>query len=112
MTTIRTFEDIEAWQLARRLSKEIYTVSTTGNFAKDFRFKDQINDASGSVLDNIAEGFGRGGRNEFINFLGIASGSLNETKSQLYKALDRNYIPLETFSTLYELADLTGNKLG
>ena len=65
MTTIRAFEDIEAWRLARRLSIEIYNHSVSGNFTKDFRFKDQINSASGSVMDNIAEGFGRGGRNEF-----------------------------------------------
>jgi four helix bundle protein len=112
MTTIRTFEDIEAWQLARQLSKEIYAFTVTGGFSKDFRFKDQINAASGSVMDNIAEGFGRGGRNEFINFLGIASGSLNETKSQLYRALDRDYITQDNFNILYALADLTGNKLG
>lgn len=112
MTTIRTFEDIEAWQLARKLSKEIYAHTIIGSFSRDFRFKDQINAASGSVMDNIAEGFGRGGRNEFISFLGIASGSLNETKSQLYRALDRNYINEETFSYLFELADSTGTKLG
>jgi four helix bundle protein len=112
MTTIRTFEDIEVWQLARQLSKEIYAFTVTGGFSKDFRFKDQINAASGSVMDNIAEGFGRGGRNEFINFLGIASGSLNETKSQLYRALDRDYITQDNFNILYALADLTGNKLG
>lgn len=112
MATINKFEDIEAWQLARQLSREIYALTTVGTFSRDFRFKDQINDASGSVMDNIAEGFGRGGRNEFINFSGIASGSLNETKSQLYRALDRNYITEDDFKTLYGLADLAGNKLG
>lgn len=112
MTTINKFEDIEAWQLARQLSKKIYAFTIIGSFSKDFRFRDQINAASGSVMDNIAEGFGRGGRNEFINFLGIASGSLNETKSQLYRALDRNYITIEDFNLLVELAELTGTKLG
>jgi four helix bundle protein len=63
-------------------------------------------------MDNIAEGYGRGGKNEFINFLGIASGSLNETKSQLYRALDRNYISSGDFERLYTLAEQTGNKLG
>jgi four helix bundle protein len=63
-------------------------------------------------MDNIAEGFGMGGRNEFISFLGMASGSVNETKSKLYRALDRNYINEDAFNGLYELADLPGNKLG
>lgn len=112
MTTINKFEDIEAWQLARQLSKKIYAFTIIGSFSKDFRFRDQINAASGSVMDNIAEGFGRGGRNEFINFLGITSGSLNETKSQLYRALDRNYITADDFNLLLELAELTGTKLG
>lgn len=112
MATINKFEDIEAWQLARQLSDDIYKAASTGTFARDFELKNQINAASGSVMDNIAEGFGRGGRNEFLNFLGIASGSLNETKSQLYRAFDRKHIDQEQFNYLYNLADQTGNKLG
>lgn len=112
MATISKFEDIEAWQLARELAKNIYEVTIVGTFARDFELRNQISAASGSVMDNIAEGFGRGGRNEFLNFLGIASGSLNETKSQLYRALDRKYLSKEQFDYLYNLADQTGNKLG
>lgn len=112
MTTIHKFEDIEAWQLARQLSNEIYPFTIIGGFSRDFRFKDQINAASGSVMDTIAEGFGSGGRNEFVNFLGIAQGSLNETKSQLYRAYDRKYIPEEDFKRLIKLTELTCNKLG
>jgi four helix bundle protein len=112
MATINKFEDIESWQLARELSKGIYNSTCLGPFTKDFELKNQINASSGSVMDNIAEGYGRGGKNEFINFLGIASGSLNETKSQLYRALDRNYISSGDFERLYTLAEQTGNKLG
>lgn len=112
MATINKFEDIEAWQLARKLANDIYEVIAIGTFARDFELRNQISAASGSVMDNIAEGFGRGGRNEFLNFLGIASGSLNETESQLYRALDRKHINKDQFDNLYNLADQTGNKLG
>ena len=63
-------------------------------------------------MDNIAEGFGRGGRSEFVNFLSVANGSINEVKSQLYCALYREYMNEETFKELYELAETTSNKIG
>ncbi len=110
MATIRRFEDVTAWQKARELAKLVYQASSQGKFAKDFELKNQINSACGSIMDNIAEGFGRGGRNEFVNFLSIAKGSCTEAKSQLYKALDKEYIEKVTFENLYQLADET-NKL-
>ena len=88
MATIRSFEDIEAWQL----SKEIFEITMTGTFAKDFSLRDQINRATGSIMDNIAEGFERGGTREFIQFLAIAKGSAGEVRSQLYRALDRKHL--------------------
>src|SRR5579871_5879261 len=97
MATIWKFEDLEIWQKARSLSKEIYDCISTGSFKNDFRFIQQINSSSGSVADNIAEGFERGGRLEFINFLSIAKGSVGEVKSQLYRALDRKYISQQQF---------------
>jgi len=112
MATIKKFEDIEAWQHARLLGREIYVISNTGKFSKDFDLKNQINSAAGSVMDNIAEGFGRGSRNEFVNFLSIASGSVSEVKSQLYRAMDKNHISETDFQKIYELADLTSNKIG
>ena len=75
MATIKRFEDIEAWQKARILSAEIYKISVETELGKDYRFRDQINSASGSIMDNIAEGFDRGGKLELINFLTIAKGS-------------------------------------
>lgn len=80
---IDKLEDLEVWQISRKLSKLIYKFSGTGDFSRDFRFRDQIRAASGSVMDNIAEGFGRGGNKELINFLAIARGSNEETRSQL-----------------------------
>jgi four helix bundle protein len=83
MATLKKFEEIEAWQKARLLAKEIFTISTETNLSKDFRFRDQVNAACGSIMDNIAEGFERGGKLEFINFLTIAKGSCAKVRSQL-----------------------------
>ncbi|MNJ99281.1 hypothetical protein D3C87_170560 [compost metagenome] len=83
MATINRFEDLEIWQEARRLSKEIHTVSFETDLKNDFRLKSQIKASSGSVMDNIAEGFERDGNTEFRQFLSIAKGSAGETRSQL-----------------------------
>ena len=112
MATVTRFEDLEAWQKARILAKEIFSLSRETALGKDFRFRDQINAASGSVLSNIAEGFERGGRLEFINFLSIAKGSCGEVRSQLHQCLDRDYINDEEFTKLYNLAIDVGNLLG
>lgn len=92
MATIKSFEELKVWQKARLLCQEIFTVIQEEKFSKDYKLKDQINGSSGSVMDNIAEGFGRQGNNEFVNFLTIANGSCMEVKSQLYRAFDRKYI--------------------
>jgi four helix bundle protein len=88
MATITKFEDLEVWQIARTLSRLIYSLSAKGNFSKDYALKNQIHSSSGSAMDNIAEGFGRAGKIEFIQFLGFSNGSACEVKSQLYRALD------------------------
>ena len=90
MGTIKRFEDIEAWQKARILCKEIYQITVSTELGKDYRFRDQINASAGSIIDNIAEGFDRGGRNEFINFLSIAKATCAELKFQPYRIIDRN----------------------
>ena len=113
MATITKFEELEIWLLARELANEIFDLFTgSEGFSRDFKLKDQINGSSGSVMDNIAEGFERGGRNEFINFLTFSKGSAGEVKSQLYRALDRKYITQEQFDRLYEKTDLIGKKTG
>ena len=105
MATIRRFEDLEAWTKSREFAKEVWKETQKGSFAKDYKLKDQINASAGSAKDNIAEGFGRGGRAEFVNFLTIAKGSNDEAKSQLYRAFDREHINEETFNRLYAIAD-------
>ncbi|MFN3850302.1 MAG: four helix bundle protein [Spirosomataceae bacterium] len=97
MAKIERFEDLEIWQLARELANELYLEYSQGNFYKDFELKGQMNGSSGSIMDNIAEGFERGGNNEFINFLIIAKGSAGELRSQIYRAFDRTYYNQEKF---------------
>ena len=98
MATIKKFEDIEARQKARFLAKEIYSISVDTALNKDYRFRDQINAAAGSVMDNIAEGLERGGKLEFINFLTFAKASCAEVRSQIHRLLDRCYITPEKFN--------------
>ncbi len=105
MATIQKFEDLKVWQKARLLCTEVFTLTGMGNFSKDFGLKDQINRSSGSIMDNIAEGFGRKGNIEFINFLSYSSGSACECKSQLYRAFDGNYITEEKRKELSDLSD-------
>jgi four helix bundle protein len=100
MATINNFEELNVWQKARTLCQEIFELIEKEKFCKDYKLKDQINGSSGSVMDNIAEGFGRQGNNEFISFLTISNGSVLEVKSQLYHALDRKYITAEKFDEL------------
>jgi four helix bundle protein len=100
MATITRFEDLDIWKEARRLAKEIHFICIETELKNDFRFRDQIKAASGSVMDNIAEGFERNGNLEFRQFLSIAKGSAGETRSQLYRALDFNYINEQKFTTL------------
>ena len=101
MATVKKFEDMEVWKKARELDNIIFEVSKKREFAKDFELKQQIRKSSGSVMDNIAEGFERGGKGEFIQFLGISKGSIGELRSQNYRAHDRQYIAKQEFDTIY-----------
>ena len=105
MATIQSFEDLKVWQKSRILCNEIFDLITTGKFSKDFALVDQINKSSGSVMDNIAEGFGRMGNKEFMNFLTYTDGSALEGKSQLYRALDRKYMSKEKSEELFDLIE-------
>lgn len=109
--TIERFEDLDIWQEARNLCSEIKKLCNKNDFFKDFRLKDQILGSSGSIMDNIAEGFERGGNKEFINFLGIAKGSCGETRSQLYRSLDFEYISKEEFDNLLQKTIMLSKKL-
>lgn len=104
MAKVEKFEDLIAWQKARELTKNIYTITKQGEFAKDFGLRDQIQRASVSIMSNLAEGFERGGRAEFHQFVVIAKGSCAEVRSQLYIALDVGYISQEQFDLLYAMA--------
>jgi len=92
MPYAKRFEDLLVWQKARALAKRIWELTKKGSFARDFALRDQINAASGSSMDNIAEGFERDGNKEFHQHLGIAKGSIGEVRSQLHRALDRQHI--------------------
>lgn len=97
---VERFEDLIAWQKARQLTVEIYRITAQGEFARDYGLRDQIRRASVSVMSNIAEGFDRGSRGEFHQFLVIAKASCAEVRSQLYVAQDVGYIDQETFDTI------------
>jgi four helix bundle protein len=99
---IERFEDLEVWKESRELCIFIKEITNMESFSKDFRFRDQIKASSGSIMDNIAEGFERDGKKEFIQFLSIAKGSCGETRSQCYRALDYKYISKETLDQLLE----------
>jgi len=110
--TISNFEDLEIWQDARELCKTIRGYTFREPFNRDFRFRDQINASSGSIMDNIAEGFERDGRKEFIQFLSISKGSSGETRSQSYRAFDASYINQDEFNDLLDRTLRLGKKIG
>ena len=112
MAKIERFEDILSWKMAREATKQIYTVSSIGEFSCDFTLKDQIRRSSISIMSNIAEGFEREGNKEFISFLSIAKDSCAEARSQLYVALDQSYINQSQFDLTYNKFDETGRLIG
>ena len=105
MATFSRLEDIQVWQKARQLTKQIYEATSNGRFAHDYWLRNQIQRASISIMANIAEGFGRRSDKEFANFLNMAHGSATEVQSHLYVALDLSYITESTFSEVNGLLD-------
>lgn len=112
MATITKFEDIEIWQLARKLNKEMYPFLQALIDSRNFELNKQMERAAGSIMDNVAEGFERDGTREFIQFLAISKGSAGEIRSQLYRALDRNLITEEQFDKFQIDCKLIGDKIG
>ena len=100
----KAFEELPCWQKARELCQSVFEMITHSPFSKDFALKDQIWRSSGSVMDNIAEGFDDSSSREFVRFLGYSQRSCGEVQSQLYRALDCQYINKERFEGVYELA--------
>ena len=111
MSVFKTFEEINAWQNARVLVKDVYALTRCGDFCKDYGLKDQIQRAAVSICSNIAEGFERRGNKEFINFLWIAKGSAAEVCSQLHNARDIGYITDEQFNSIYDSSKQIGGML-
>ncbi len=103
MATVKRFEELDVWKVSRELCSKIGKLIDGGNFKNSFRLTGQIESSSGSIMDNIAEGFERGTRAEFIQFLGYSKGSCGELRSQLYRAVDRGFINNEQFDELYAL---------
>jgi four helix bundle protein len=104
---ITRFEDIEAWQEARKLVKMVYDViNKSPKFRRDFRLVNQMQDASVSCMSNIPEGFSRKSNKEFIQFLFISKSSAAEVQSQLYVALDQDYITQDDFERIYNQAEI------
>ena len=104
---IKRFEDIEAWQLARELTRKVYELTKKPRFARDFGLKGQIQDAAGSSMHNIAEGFDSETNPEFVRFLRYAKRSCTEVQSELYVALDQQYITKAEFQDVYDHAGRT-----
>ncbi len=100
MGKLTRFEELIAWQKARAMTAAVYRLTSQGKFARDFGLRDQIQRASVSVMSNIAEGFDRGRRTEFHQFLSTAKASCAEVRSQLYVASDVGYLGQEQFETL------------
>jgi four helix bundle protein len=112
MSRIEWFEDLIAWQKARELTRAIYRITRQGNLAKDFGLSGQMQRASVSIVSNISEGFERGSRGEFHQFLSTAKASCAEVRSTLYVALDVGYLSQSDFDQLMagaeEVARITG----
>jgi four helix bundle protein len=111
MTRITRFEEIEAWQTARELTRKVYEMTNEGQFARDFGLKDQMRRASVSIMSNIAEGFESRTQTLFLDYLGRAKASAGELRAQLYVALDVGYLDRSKYEQTYELVDKCSRQL-
>ncbi len=111
MPTFRRFEDIQAWQKAREVTKLVYSISKAGGLARDFGLRDQIRRSSVSIMANIAEGYARRSDKDFANFLNISRSSSAEVQSHLYVALDQSYIKDADFDVIYNKLEETSRMI-
>ena len=107
----RNFEELDVWKLSRKFAARIYRITSVDPFAMDFPLRDQLRRSSGSVMDNIAEGFERDGKKEFVQFLYIAKASCGESRSQIYRAKDANYLEEGDFEQLKNEAEVISRSL-
>jgi four helix bundle protein len=112
MARIEKFEDLEVWQRAWEICKFIEELILSTPIHKNIRLRNQMEGNSGSIMDNIAEGFDRDGNREFLNFLSYSKGFASELKSQAYRVLDKKYITKEQFDEISEMCETTKNKIG
>ena len=112
MATIKKFEDLEIWQMARDLNTKLIPFLKILSETRDYELKNQLDRSAGSVMDNIAEGFERDGNREFIQFLAISKGSVAEVRSQLYRLSDREKMDKETFDSLQNDCLILASKIG
>jgi four helix bundle protein len=109
---VQSFEELTIWQEAREIAKLVFAFTRSKEFDKDYRFRNQITSSSGSIMDNIAEEFERKGNKEFMQFLSIAKGSLAETRSQCFRALDYGYFDSNQTEKLLRALDLLSLRMG
>lgn len=112
MGKIEVFEDLVIWQLAREISKEVWILIESSPLGGDFGLRNQMNKSSGSIMDNIAEGFERNGNREFVQFLSIAKASCGELRSQLYRCYDRKYMDKQQFNVMLAKTITVNKKIG
>lgn len=111
MAKIEKFEDLKVWQLAPEICNDIWYLFENSSLGKDYELKNQMSRSSGSIMDNIAEGFERNGNRKFIQYLSIAKGSCGEIRSQLYRALDRKHITQAQFENIALKTDAENKSL-
>lgn len=109
---MNNFEDLEIWKLAREICNDIWYFIENTSLGNDYSLKNQMNASSGSIMDNIAEGFERNGNRKFIQFLSIEKASSGELRSQLYRCLDRKHISNEEFDHVFSKTIIEGKKIG
>jgi len=112
MAKINSFEDLEVWQRARKICQFVESLFNQTDLGKNYGLRNQMETSSGSIMDNIAEGFDRDGNREFHNFLSYSKGSAGELKSQTYRAFDKKLITKEKFESLLEMCEVEKNKIG